>query len=70
MGVQKITFDGANVSAKVDADLHHFLFSNEIGILNGLKSSVGFTLANNTITFTDGYVVIYGRLITLNQVLQ
>lgn len=63
MGVQKITFDGANVSAKVDADLHHFLFSNEIGILNGLKSSVGFTLANNTITFTDGYVVIYGRLI-------
>lgn len=50
------------MSAKVDADLHHFLFSSEIGILNGLKSSVGFTLANNTITFSDGYVVIYGRL--------
>lgn len=63
MSVQKITFDGANVSAKVDADLHHFLFSSEIGILNGIKSSVGFSLANNTITFTDGYVVIYGRLI-------
>lgn len=63
MGVQKITFDGAEVSAKVDADLHHFLFSAENGILKGMKSEIGFTLANNTITFTDGYVVVYGRLI-------
>ena len=63
MGIQKITFDGASVSAKMDADLYHFLFSNRIGILSGIKNSVSFTLANNTITFQDGYIAVYGRLI-------
>jgi hypothetical protein len=63
MGLQKITFDGANVTSKIDADLYHFIFSNQIGVLSGLKNSVSYTLANNTITFQDGYVVVYGRLI-------
>lgn len=63
MGVQKITFDGANVSAKQDADLHHFLFSSEIGILRSIKTEVSFTLANNIITFSEGYAVVYGRLL-------
>lgn len=63
MGVQKITFDGASVTSKIDADLQHFLFSYEIGILNGIRNSVSYTLANNTITFKDGYVSILGRLV-------
>ena len=63
MGLQKITFDGGNVSAKIDADLYHFLQSNQIGILKGLKNSVSYTLANNTITFKDGYVSVFGRII-------
>lgn len=67
MGLQKVTFNGANVSAKMDADLHHFLFSNQNGVLDGLKNSVTFTLANNTITFRDGYVSVYGRLIYIEE---
>lgn len=58
-----MTFDGANVTSKMDADLYHFLFSKSIGVLYGLKNSVNYSLANNTITFQDGYVSIYGRLI-------
>ncbi len=63
MGLQKITFEGGNVTAKIDSDLYHFLFSSDVGILKGLKSECSFTLANNTITFSDGYVSIYGRII-------
>ena len=63
MGIQKITFDGANVTSKIDADLYHFLFSTEVGILKDVKAQCSYTLANNTITFLDGYVGIYGRII-------
>ena len=63
MAIQKITFDGSNVTAKMDADLQHFLFSSDVGILKGLKNEVSYTLANNTITLLDGYVAVYGRLI-------
>lgn len=63
MGLQKITFEGGNVTAKIDSDLYHFLFSSDVGILKGLKSECSFTLANNTITFSDGYVSVFGRLI-------
>lgn len=63
MGIQKITFDGATVSAKVDADVYHFLFSHSVGILSGIKNNINYTLANNIITFLDGYVAVYGRLI-------
>ncbi|MBU1019985.1 MAG: hypothetical protein KJ847_02120, partial [Firmicutes bacterium] len=63
MGLQKITFDGANVTSKMDADLYHFLFSKDVGIFKDIKQECSFTLANNTITFLDGYVSIYGRII-------
>lgn len=63
MGVQKITFDTSSVSAKIDADIYHFLLSDETGIFQNFKNSVSYTLANNVITFKDGYVSIYGRLL-------
>lgn len=63
MGLQKITFDGGNVTAKVDADLYHFFNSYDVGILKGLRNECSMTLANNTITFQDGYVSVYGRVI-------
>lgn len=63
MGLQKITFEGGNVTSKMDSDLYHFLFSSDVGILKGLKSECGYTLANNTITFSDGYASVYGRII-------
>ena len=63
MGLQKITFEGGNVTSKIDSDLYHFLFSSDVGILKGLKSEVSYTLANNTITLSDGYVSVYGRII-------
>jgi len=63
MGLQKITFEGGNVTSKVDSDLYHFLFSSDVGILKGLKSEVSYTLANNTITLSDGYISVYGRII-------
>lgn len=63
MGVQKITFEGSNVTSKIDSDLYHFMFSNDVGILKGLKEECKYSLASNTITFKDGYVSIYGRII-------
>ena len=65
MGIQKVTFDGANVTSKIDADLYHFLFSSDVGILKGVKSQCSYTLSSNTITFMDGYVSVYGRIIYL-----
>ena len=63
MGIQKVTFDGANVTSKIDSDLHHYLFSNDFGILKGLKQECSYSLANNIITFMDGYVSIFGRIV-------
>jgi len=63
MGVQKITFDGASVNSKIDAELYHFLFSKQIGIVKDFKNSVNFTISSNTITFKDGYVSVYGRVV-------
>jgi hypothetical protein len=63
MGLQKITFEGGNVTSKIDSDLYHFLFSADVGILKGLKNECNYTLANNTITFSEGYVSVYGRMI-------
>ncbi len=63
MGVQKVTFEGGNVTSKIDADLYHHLFSQDVGILMGLKNECGCTLANNTITFSDGYISVYGRIV-------
>jgi len=63
MGAIKLTFDGANVTAKHDADIYSHLFSNKIGILYGVKNSCDYSLSYDKITFQDGYVCIYGRLI-------
>jgi hypothetical protein len=63
MGIQKVTFESGNVTAKIDADLYHFFYSKDIGILKGLKNECQVTLANNTLTFQDGYVSVYGRII-------
>ena len=63
MGAVKITFDGASVASRHDADLNDFIFSVGTGVLAGSRSSVYYTLANNTITFQDGYVMVQGRLI-------
>ena len=63
MGIQRIIFDGANVTSKIDADLYHFLFSQDVGVLKGLRQECAYTLANNTITFLDGYVSIFGRIV-------
>ena len=57
MGLQKITFEGGNVTSKVDSDLYHYLFSGDVGILKGLKSEISYTLANNTITLSDGLCI-------------
>ncbi len=43
--------------------MYDFLLSRETGILEGVKAECDFTLANNAITFKDGYVSIYGRII-------
>jgi hypothetical protein len=33
MGLQKITFEGGNVTSKIDSDLYHFLFSSDVGVM-------------------------------------
>lgn len=63
MGIQKVTFEGANVTAEIDSELYHYLFSLEIGILKGLKKECRCSLSNNMITISDGYVSVYGRII-------
>ncbi len=67
MGVKKITFEGGNVTSKIDADIYHHLFSGRNGILQNLKEDCRYSLANNTITFGDGYISIYGRLIYIEK---
>ncbi len=67
MGVQKITFDGSSVTSLHDADLNNFIFGVGTGVLVGCRGSVQYTLASNTITFDDGYVMIQGRLIYIEK---
>ena len=67
MGLQKITFDGASITAKVDADLYHFLLSNQVGIIKGFKNDVSVTVSNSTFNFKDGYVSVFGRIIYVEE---
>src|SRR5690554_2865077 len=67
MGLQKITFDGASITAKVDADLYHFLLSNQVGIIKGFKNGVSVTVSNSTFNFKDGYVSVFGRIIYIEE---
>ncbi len=61
MGLVKLTFDGANNTAKMDAYISAFLTSYENGVVNGLGDSCKFAIANGNITFSSGVVSIYGR---------
>lgn len=64
MALQKITFDGASVTSKKDADLNHHLGGLiPAGIISGIRSECSVSVANNYITFQDGYVQVYGRRI-------
>lgn len=64
MALQKITFDGASVTSKKDADLNHHLGGLiPAGIISGLGNECSVSVANNYITFQDGYVQVYGRRI-------
>lgn len=58
MGLIKITFDGSSVSASQDAVLNHFLCGLiPAGILDGVGDGLTYTVSNNYISFTDGYVI-------------
>ncbi len=64
MGLRKITFDGAQVASKDDADINYHLFNLiPAGIIKGLGQEVAVSAGNNTINFASGYVQIYGRRI-------
>lgn len=64
MALKKITFDGATVSSKDDADINYHLFNLiPVGIIKGLGNEIPVTAGNNTITFGSGYLQIYGRRI-------
>ena len=63
MAIRKITFDDSMVSAKDDASLNHHVYSEQIGILGGIGDGCRYSVSNGVITFKSGYVLIYGRLI-------
>jgi len=61
MGLIKITFDSASVTSKEDADLNHFLANSQNGRVLGILNGVTPSTSNNYISFTSGYVQVYGR---------
>ena len=63
MAIQKITFDAASVSSKMDADINHFLTSGVSGIFYGILGRCQASVSNNYISFQNGYVQVYGRRI-------
>lgn len=63
MAVQKITFDAASVSSKMDADINHFLTSGVNGIFYSILGRCQCSTSNNYISFQSGYVQAYGRRI-------
>lgn len=64
MAVEKLTFDGASITATRDAEVNHYLTGRvEAGVLYGLGGNLESSFANNYMTFQSGYVQIYGRRI-------
>lgn len=61
MSLIKITFDSASVTSKQDADLNHFLANKQNGRVAGILGAVTASTSNNFISFTAGYVQVYGR---------
>ncbi|MCQ2749866.1 MAG: hypothetical protein MJ246_08020, partial [Clostridia bacterium] len=61
MAIIKITFDSASVTSKQDADLNHFLVNKQNGRITGILGGITPSTSNNYISFTSGYVQVYGR---------
>ena len=67
MAVVKLTFDGSLNTAKQDAAFNHYLASGQIGIVKGLGGEVVASSSNSKITFSDGYVMAYGRKVYIEE---
>ena len=67
MAVVKLTFDGANNTAKMDAFLCAFLTNYDNGIVDGLGDNLSYTILNGRITFKSGYVSVYGRRLYIEE---
>ena len=67
MAVVKLTFDGSLNTAKQDAAFNHYIASGQIGIVKGLGGEVAATSSNSRITFSDGYVMAYGRKVYIEE---
>src|SRR5574344_1779902 len=67
MAVVKLTFDGSLNTAKQDAAFNHYIASGQIGIVKGLGGEVVATSSNSRITFSDGYVMAYGRKVYIEE---
>ena len=65
MGIKKLTFNGENNTAEQASKIHLALQSSPCGILEGIGNECAYTFANNLVTFKDGYVSIYGRIIEI-----
>lgn len=65
MALIKITFDSASVTSKQDADLNHFLASKQNGRVSGILGGITPSTSNNYISFTSGYIQVYGRRVFL-----
>lgn len=63
MGIKKLTFNGENNTAEQASKIHLALQSSPCGVLQGIGNECSFTFANNVVTFKDGYVSVYGRII-------
>lgn len=63
MALVKITFDSASVTSKMDADMNHFMASNQNGVLAWVLGRCLPSTSNNYISFQNGYVQVYGRRI-------
>lgn len=67
MALVKLTFDGSLNTAKQDAAFNHYIASGQIGIVKGLGGEVVATSSNSKITFSDGYVMAYGRKVYIEE---
>ena len=61
MALVKITFDASSVTAKMDADMNHFMASSQNGVCAWVLGRCLPSTSNNYISFQNGYVQVYGR---------
>lgn len=67
MSAIKLTFDGSLNTAKQDAYFNYYLTNKQNGIIKGLGGEVTASASNGIITFTDGFVSVYGRRVYLEK---